>query len=95
MMRIEDIQNVKKLNVYPNPTNGSSLSISINADINEESSIEIYDVSGVLKHEIARKSYQKGDQVQLSNLNLNSGSYILLLKSGTQLSEYTRFVVIQ
>ena len=67
----------------------------MNADVNEESSFEIYDVNGVLKHEIARKPYLSGDQIQISNLNLNSGSYIILLKSNNQLSDYTRFVVIQ
>lgn len=92
---IEAFQKGKKFTVYPNPTNGSSLTISINTDLNEETSIEIYDVSGVLKYEKAAKSYQIGDQIQLSNINLHSGSYILILKSDNQLSDYTRFVVIQ
>ena len=92
---IEEFSVERMVAVYPNPTNGSDLTISINADIDRDASIEIYDVSGILKHEIARKSYKRGDEIQLSHLNLNSGSYILVMKSGTQLSDYTRFVVIQ
>lgn len=77
--------NIKLLDIFPNPTVDE---LNINIDLNEAGPLEymIFDMNGAVVNSGNFGMYSNGIQnLQISNLNLATGRYILMLKNGNSI----------
>ncbi|MEQ9064820.1 MAG: T9SS type A sorting domain-containing protein [Vicingaceae bacterium] len=81
--------------LFPNPSNGNSLIVEVNTQVKGNIQMEIYNLSGRLISTTRHRPASIGDQLRIGDLNLQSGSYLLIVKNGGQLTEQLPFVVIQ
>jgi hypothetical protein len=75
--------NTFNFELYPNPTT-SSVNIDFSLEYDEKVEIGLYDINGrllsTLVNEFLPEGYQN-ENVQLNNMNLKSGIYLVVFKS--------------
>lgn len=89
--KIEEIESSKiNLKISPNPVK-DNINLEYTLTKNSTCSFEIYAINGTLIQTIVEKNVTEGTHSKQFN-NLNSGSYILKLKTETE-NQYIQFVV--
>ena len=75
-LAVDEAKLEHKIAIFPNPTNGMT-TIEVNGAVNEQASIEIYDLMGRKMHveEMNASQYFAESFIDLSNMN--SGTYIV------------------
>ena len=79
---IENVQFLKNLNIYPNPTSGKFY-INFNSLKNDEVQFSIFSASGKLVHTFNKKEVKTGDnhiQFDLNLIDIATGYYFLKLE---------------
>jgi hypothetical protein len=72
-----------ELDVYPNPTS-SSINIDFSLEMADKIEICLYDINGRLLQTLVNEHLPEGFHnkfIQLGNLNINSGIYLIAFKS--------------
>ena len=89
---IEESSTENIMRIYPNPAN-DILNIDVDYQNKTLVNIEVYDIYGSLKY-TNNVMYEAADEkISLDDLNLNTGSYILVLKSNQKIDHHGKFVV--
>jgi len=80
------------MRIFPNPT-ADVLNIDFKMDEDKFLMVEIYDIYGSLKYSTGNMNVEKNDRIVLDEMNLTSGSYVIVVKSGDELVEHGKFIV--
>ncbi|HXD93896.1 MAG TPA: T9SS type A sorting domain-containing protein, partial [Bacteroidia bacterium] len=82
---IDQISNIGKVNIYPNPTNGNFI---IETNTTEKQTIEIFDVAGKM---VLNQSINGKTNIEASNLD--NGMYFIQVKTNDNI--YTQKIIVQ
>lgn len=72
----------ESLVIYPNPSNGEYLNVTLNGTSSDNATIRIFDKSGALVKDLVLKPEMNNTYI-LNNLNIESGIYYLMISTPT------------
>ncbi len=84
-------QKVSSIQIFPNPVNGSKISLKFESDIQGTCKVSIFCLNGEKQVSYEIENYQNSNLVELNIPKLQKGTYIVLIKNNGK-TYYSKFI---